>query len=36
MSGFGPDMRLTIRFTRGIEKTLMAGYARLQRAEIDS
>ena len=36
MSGYGPDMRLTIRFTRGIEKTLMAGYARLQRAEFDS
>lgn len=36
LSGFGPDMRLTIRFTRGIEKTLMAGYARLQRAEFDS
>ena len=36
LSGFGPDMRLTIRFTRGIEKTLMAGFARLQRAEFDA
>lgn len=35
MSGYGPDMRLTIRFTRGIEKTLMAGYAKLQRAGSD-
>ena len=33
MSGYGADMRVTIRFARGIEKTLMAGYARLQRAE---
>ena len=33
MSGYGADMRVTIRFARGIEKTLMAGYAKLQRAE---
>ena len=31
ISGYGADMRVTIRFERGIEKTLMAGYARLQR-----
>lgn len=33
ISGYGEDMRVTVRFERGIEKTLMAGYARLQRLE---
>ena len=31
VSGTGPDMRITVRFARGLEKTLVAGYARLQR-----
>jgi DNA helicase-2/ATP-dependent DNA helicase PcrA len=31
ISGYGEDMRVTVRFERGLEKTLMAGYARLQR-----
>ncbi len=33
ISGYGEDMRITVRFERGLEKTLMAGYARLQRME---
>ena len=31
ISGYGPDMRITVRFERGLEKTLMAAYARLQK-----
>ncbi|MCZ6676482.1 MAG: UvrD-helicase domain-containing protein [Candidatus Poribacteria bacterium] len=33
VGGYGRDMRITIRFERGIEKTLVAEYARLQRME---
>ncbi len=31
ISGYGADMRVTVRFARGIEKTVIAAYARLQR-----
>jgi DNA helicase-2/ATP-dependent DNA helicase PcrA len=31
VSGYGADMRVTVRFARGIEKTVIAAYARLQR-----
>ncbi len=33
LSGYGPSSRLRIRFARGVEKTLVAEYARLQAME---